>query len=71
MIKGFHKAKQFSVALVALLLVIFLLQNLGAVQFKFFGWSILISRALLAAVIFLLGFGLGFALGRLRRREPL
>ena len=58
-------------ALVVLLLVIFLLQNLGAVEFKFFGWSISISRALLAAVIFLLGFGLGLGLGRLRRREPL
>ena len=71
MMRGFHKAKQFSVALVVLLLVIFLLQNLGAVEFKFFGWSISISRALLAAVIFLLGFGVGLAVGRLRRREPL
>ena len=71
MIRGFHKARQFSVALVVLLLAIFLLQNLGAVEFKFFGWSISISRALLAAVIFLLGLGAGLALGRLRRRKPL
>ena len=71
MIRGLHKVKQFSVALVVLLLVIFLLQNLGAVEFKFFGWSISFSRALLAVVFFLAGLGVGFALSRLRRRKPL
>jgi uncharacterized integral membrane protein len=66
-----HQAKQFLIALAVVLLVVFLLQNLEAVEFRFLGWSISMSRAILMALIFLIGVGVGFALRARRPREPL
>jgi uncharacterized integral membrane protein len=65
-----RKAKQFALALVALLLVIFLFQNLEAVEFNFLGWSISMSRAILVALVFILGVLVGLAIDPFRRREP-
>jgi uncharacterized integral membrane protein len=64
------QAKRFLAVLAVLLVLIFLFQNLAAVEFNFLGWSISMSRALMAALIFAIGVGVGLALGPLRRREP-
>lgn len=61
------KVKRFLAALAVLLLLIFLFQNLEAVEFNFLGWSISMSRALLVALVFLIGVGVGFALRPHRR----
>lgn len=66
-----RKAKQFAIALVALILVIFLFQNLEAVEFNFLGWSISMSRAILVALVFAAGVLVGLAIDPFRRREPL
>jgi uncharacterized integral membrane protein len=64
------KAKRFLAALAVLLVLIFLFQNLEAVEFNFLGWSISMSRALLAALIFAIGVGVGLAIDPFRRRGP-
>jgi uncharacterized integral membrane protein len=65
-----RKAKQFAIALVALILAIFLVQNLEAVEFNFLGWSISMSRAILVALVFVIGVLVGLAIDPFRRREP-
>jgi len=65
-----RKAKQFAIALVALVLVIFLIQNLEAVEFNFLGWSVSMSRAILVALVFAVGVLVGLAIDPFRRREP-
>ena len=64
------KVKRFLLALALLLFLIFLFQNLEAVEFNFLGWSISMSRALMAALIFAVGVGVGLAVDPFRRREP-
>jgi uncharacterized integral membrane protein len=66
-----RQIKRFLAVLAVLLVLIFLVQNLEAVQFNFLGWSISMSRALMAALIFAVGVGVGLALGPVRRREPM
>lgn len=66
-----RKAKQFAIALVALILVVFLFQNLEAVEFNFLGWSISMSRAILVALVFAVGVLVGLAIDPFRRHEPL
>lgn len=68
--RALHQIKRFLVALAVLLMAIFLFQNLEAVEFNFLGWSISLSRALLAALIFAIGVGVGLAIQPFRRREP-
>lgn len=68
--KALRRIKQFLVALAVLLFLIFLFQNLEAVEFNFLGWSIAMSRALLAALIFAVGVAVGLAVDPFRRREP-
>lgn len=64
------QAKRFLALLAVLLVLIFLFQNLDAVEFNFLGWSISMSRALMAALIFAIGFGVGLAVDPFRKREP-
>lgn len=65
-----RRVRQFLAALAVLLLLIFLFQNLEAVEFNFLGWSISMSRALLVALVFVVGVGVGLALDPFRRRAP-
>ena len=65
-----RKARQFAIALVALILVVFLIQNLEAVEFNFLGWSISMSRAILVALVFAVGVLVGLAIDPFRRRDP-
>ena len=68
--KTLRQIKRFLVALAVLIFLIFLFQNLEAVEFNFLGWSISMSRALMAALIFAIGVGVGLAVDPFRRREP-
>lgn len=69
--RAWRKVKHFLAALAVLLLVVFLFQNLEAVEFNFLGWSISMSRAILVALVFLVGLGVGLALRPHRRdQEP-
>jgi len=48
--------KYIVIAVIAALLIIFILQNSGATDIRFLFWTITISKLLLAIVCFLLGF---------------
>ena len=44
------------IAVIAALLIIFILQNSGVTDIRFLFWSIVMSKLLLAIICFLLGF---------------
>lgn len=44
------------IAVIAVLLIIFILQNSGVTNIRFLFWNIAISKSLLAILCFLLGF---------------
>jgi uncharacterized integral membrane protein len=65
------KAKIIALIVLVVLLVILMLQNTQEVIFRIFFWRISMSQLILVPLAVLVGFFLGYALGRIeRRRQP-
>lgn len=58
------KAKVIVWSIVGVLMLIFLLQNTQVVSMHFLFWKISMSRIILLPVVLLIGFGIGFFVGK-------
>jgi putative membrane protein len=63
------KAKIFIIIALAVLLIIFVLQNTDVVVVKFWFWDASIPRALLLFVTFAIGLIIGFMVPSTRKRK--
>jgi uncharacterized integral membrane protein len=59
------KAKTIIVLILIGLFLVILLQNTQVVTFQLLFWEITMSRILLILIIMIIGFGLGYILGRM------
>lgn len=55
--------------IIGIFALIFIFQNMQAVDVTFLAWTITMSRALMLLIILLIGFIFGWAVGGIRRRH--
>jgi len=68
---GFVKNPKIIVSLVlAILFVIFLLQNTQVVNLRFYFWKISMSQIILIPLVLILGFVIGYVVAKVSKKGP-
>jgi len=63
-------ARTIALIAVAIVAVVFLIQNLATIEVAFLTWSIAAPRAIVFALLFAAGLLAGYLLNALRRKAP-
>jgi len=65
-------AKTIAIVVVAVLFLVFLFQNTDVVTLHLYFWKVSMSQIILIPIVLLVGFGCGFAVGKLtgRKKKP-
>lgn len=67
--RGFAKRLQWGAYFSVLALIaLFMVQNAARIDLQLFAWTISTRRAVLVLAMLAVGFALGYAVGRLRKR---
>ncbi len=61
--------KTIALLVVSILVLIFLIQNASAVTLRLYFWEVSMPQIILIPLVLLVGFGCGFAAGRLRSKK--
>ncbi len=63
------KVKWIIIGILAILFIIIIIQNSGAVSYKIFFWKIEISRIILIPIFLLIGFIIGFFIPKGKKKR--